>query len=113
MAKNSVQAMPMISYDTSLLSGSYVLFTPAAGIAQSLSLVRFINNSSKDITISYDGTTDHDFVPTLITNVLPFQNISAPNNNLCMMPKGTKVWIKGSAGTGDFYMAGYYQAQGV
>jgi hypothetical protein len=111
--KNSIQAMPLISYDTSLLSGSFVLFTPAAGLTQPLSLVKFINNSSVAITISYNGSTDHDIVPAMSSSILNFQANNSPINHVSMLARGTLVYISGSAGTGDFYMVGYYQVGGA
>lgn len=111
--KNTIVAIPAIEYDTSLLIGTYALITPAAGTNQPLSLVKFVNNSTVDVTISYDGSTDHDFVPLKSSTTLNFQSNNQPTNSSAILARGTKVYIKGTVGVGVFYMIGYYNPQSI
>ena len=107
--KNSVAAIPLKSIDSSTFTGSYQLIY-SSGTPNACFLLSIINNSNKDITISYDGTNDHDFVQTLKTRDLPVQTNSQPNNKVALFASGTKVWVKGAAGSGSVYLAGYYQS---
>jgi hypothetical protein len=106
--KNSVSAIPLKSIDSATFTGSYQLIY-SGGTPNACFLLSIINNSNKDITVSYDGATDHDFVPTLKARDLPVQTNSQPNNKTALFAAGTKVWVKGVAGTGLVYLAGYYQ----
>jgi hypothetical protein len=106
--KNSVAAIPLKSIDSATFTGSYQLIY-SSGNPKACFFLSIINNSNKDITVSYDGATDHDFVPTLNKRDLPVQTNAQPNNHTALFPSGTKVWVKGAAGTGLVYLAGYYQ----
>jgi len=61
--KNNVLPIPLSSIAASTFSGAYQLLSAAGGIPNACIFIRIVNNSSKDVTISYDGTNDHDFVP--------------------------------------------------
>lgn len=106
--RNSVAAIALTSIDSSTFTGSYQLIN-TGGLANACFLLRIINNSNRDVTISYDGSTDNDVVQTLATIQLPLQSNNQPTNNIALIPKGTKVWVKASAGTGSVYLAGYTQ----
>jgi hypothetical protein len=71
--------------------------------------LRIINNSDVGLEISYDGSTQHDFVAANTTLNLPVQTNSQPTNKTALFPKGTTVYVNGSTGTGVVYLAGYYQ----
>jgi len=115
--KNIVQAMPMISIDSATFTGAYQLLTAAAGLTVAPFLIIFINNSDRDITISYDGVIDHDFNPAFIGTIPTqrnFQTNSQPQSHVALLPLGQKVYVKGLAGgTGLFYMVGYYSPRGA
>jgi len=104
--KNIVAAVPLSSIAASTFSGVYQL---VATLPQACFLLRFVNNTSKDITVSYDGTTDHDFVRTLSDENINAQTNAQPQNFCALFPKGTTVWVKAAVGTGSFFVAGYYQ----
>lgn len=106
--KNSVAAIPLKSIDSASFTGSYQLIY-SLGTPNACFFLSIINNSNRDITVSYDGTNDHDFVPTLKSRDLPVQTNSQPNNKIALFATGTKVWVKAAAGTGFVYLAGYYQ----
>jgi len=106
--RNTVAAIPLTSIDSSTFTGAYQVIN-TNGTPNPCFLLRLINNSNKDVTVSYDGTNDHEFVPANSTSQFPFQSNSVPNNNVALFRQGTKVYVKGSAGTGLVYLAGYYQ----
>ena len=106
--KNSVQALALTSIDSATFTGAYQAVN-AAGLSKNCFMIRLTNNSNKDITVSYNGTTDHDFVKAGASIQLEFQTNSQPNNLIANMAAGTIVYVKGAAGTGLVYLAGYYQ----
>lgn len=112
MLRNSVQVATLTSLDGAALTGAYQNFN-TSGFPGAPFLVRIINNSAdRDVTVSFDGLTDHDFVPFKTSIQLPVQSNNAPNNFTALFAKGTKVWIKGAGGggAGFIYLAAYYQA---
>jgi hypothetical protein len=109
--KNTVKAEILTSIDASTLSPTYQPIN-INGLQNPCFMLRIINNSDKDVTISYDGIDDHEFVSTLSTATLLFQTNSQPGNHVALMPRGITVYAKGTAGSGFIYLSAYYQPQG-
>ncbi|HXB10859.1 MAG TPA: hypothetical protein VNZ45_02650 [Bacteroidia bacterium] len=111
MSKNYVQALVLASIDSSTMSSSTTFYAiNSAGLTKPCSLIRIVNNSNQDMTISYDGTNAHDFCPKASEIQLPFQSNAQPNSNMALIAQGTVVYVKAaSAGMGLVYLAGYYQ----
>lgn len=108
MFKDRVNAIPLTNIASSTVSGTYQAIN-TSGLDHPCFLVRIINNSTQDVTISYDGTTDNDYLRTTESLPLNFQTNGRPSNNVANLPKGSKIYVKGTAGTGNIYVAGYYQ----
>lgn len=108
--KNIILPIPLKSIDSSTFTGSYQIVN-TGGLAKPCSILTIINNSTKDVTVSYDGITDHDFVPTLNTRQIPAQAAHQPNSQTSLFAQGTVVYVKGTAGTGLVYLSGYYTPQ--
>jgi hypothetical protein len=103
---NKLLPIPLLSFDSSTFTGSYQL---VGTLSQPILYLRFVNNSSKDVTVSFDGSHDNDFIPTLTSSVVPAGSlVQAPNQAVKIAAK-TPIYIKGAAGTGLFYVIGYYQ----
>jgi len=109
--KNIVLPIPINSVSSTTFAGTYVLLSATTGIPRSCIIIRIVNNADVDVTVSYDGSTDHDFVPALGSLILNFQTNSQPQNQACSLAQGTKIYVKGIAGVGLVYLAGYYQPQ--
>ncbi len=108
-ATNIVKAIPLTSILSSALSGTYQAIN-STGLPNACFLIKIINNSDEDITVSYNGSTDNDFIPKATVFQLPAQSNAQPNNYIAKFAIGTKVYVKGSAGmSGSIYLAGYYQ----
>ncbi len=107
--KNSVNAIELFGLSSAVMDTDEYQSISDTGLPFPCFLVRIINNSDEDVTVSYDGVTDNDFIPQGTTLQLPLQTNSQPNNNIALIAKGTKVYLKGSPGSGDVYLAGYYQ----
>lgn len=108
MATNRVQAIPLTSIASSTVSGTYQAIN-ANGLSEACFMIRINNDSNKDITVSYDGSTDHEFIIASDFLQVDAQNNARPNNFIALFPKGMIVYVKGTAGTGNIYLSGYYQ----
>lgn len=110
--KNIVKAIPLTSVDSATFTGSYVPLN-AAGFPAACYILRVSNHSNVPITISYDGTTDNEYLLASTDMQLTFQGNLRPNAYGAVMPAGTVVYIKGAQGVGLIYLSGYYQPQGI
>ena len=110
--KNSMKFIPLSSIDSSTFTGAYQVLN--AGVPFPLFAFKIVNNSTKDVTVSYDGgVTDNDYIPTTSAVIYDLQANKAPQNDFSALPQGTVVQVKGSAGTGSIYFVGLYQPQGA
>ena len=105
--KSYLIPIEMQSFNSSSLTGSYQAIN-SAGFTQPLAVLRLVNDSNQDVTISYDGSTDNDFLRSGDTLQIGAQTNRDGNVNLSNFKKGTKLSIKGSTGTGLLYLTGYY-----
>src|SRR5574338_128171 len=95
------------SIDSATFTGSYqAVGTPLTHAARK---VKFKNLSNQIVTISTDGTNDMDVFQA---NSGDSDDISANSNGgyieAVMFPVGTQFYVKGSAGTGSFYIVVQY-----
>lgn len=119
MDLSSFQCIEMAVFDTATLTGtfeplngptSYLIFT-GAGFEEDIKILKFYNDGSLGITLSYDGVTRHDFLPSKGTFILDLQTNHADNSsNGAGTLYGKKYQIifgSGTAGTGNLYISGY------
>jgi len=106
--KNKVLAIPLTNVASSTLGASYLPIN-ATGLANPCFLIRITNASNKDVTISYDGVNDHEYLVSATFMDINAQTNSQPNTNIANFATGTVVYVKGTAGTGIIYLSGYYQ----
>lgn len=108
---NAILPITMTSFNTAGLNGSFQVVN-SGGTTEACVLIRIVNDSDQDVTVSFDGAVDHDYVRAGETLQLPIQSNAAPGSNTAKLRQGTQVWVKGAgAGTGLIYLAGYYQVQ--
>ena len=101
--KNAVLPIEMTSYNVAGFDGSFKVIN-TDGLPEACDILRITNDSSVDVTISYDGTNDHDFC--ILGQVL---QLEAPIGR-SGWAKGTKIYVDGDAqGSGSIYLAGYYR----
>lgn len=108
MATNRVNAIPLTSIASSTVGSTYAAIN-ATGLPDACFMIRINNDSTKDVTVSYDGTNDHEFIIAGDFLQVDAQNNARPNNFTALFPKGMVVYVKGTAGTGNVYLSGYYQ----
>lgn len=107
MAQNSVKPLVLTNISSTTVGGTYAAIN-ASGFEHAPFFIRIINHSDKDITVSYNGVDDHEFVITGSVFELSSQTNSQPNAQVALLPKKTVVYVKGTAGTGTIYLSGYY-----
>lgn len=111
--KNSVKAIPLTSILGTAVTSSYKPIN-ATGLPESCFQIHIFNNSDTDVTVSYDGTTDNEFLPHGLTVPREFQSNLQTTNTAGLISRGTVVYVKGSAGsTGSIYLSGYYMPNGI
>lgn len=106
--KDSIAAIPLSTFDSSTMTADYQLITPEAGIPFACMLIKISNGSSDPITISYNGSTDEEYILAGESFPIYAQPLKQPQNLRCMWPQGTTVWVKGTASTGLISVSGYY-----
>lgn len=101
-----LKAEALRSRDSATFTGSYQ--TLGVVFAHPIRVFKITNNSTVDITVSYDGgTTDNEYVPTG-SFILIDITANAIADSEFAFAKGTQVSIKGAAGTGSVYLSTYY-----
>lgn len=113
--KNSFSYIPLTSFDVSVGSGSYQILN--GNIPSPCFAFKIINNANVPVFISLDGITDHDFIPASYAQVYDLQTNKQPNGDTCLLPQGSKVYLKAISlrepGTGIVYFVGLTQIRGV
>ena len=106
---NRIKAIPIVTFNTATLAGAYLPVNPA-GLPQACSTITIKNESNVDLAISYDGITQHDILKTGDwLGDMQAQMLSQPPNNVCLWPKGLKIYVKSAVGVGNVYLTGFYQ----
>lgn len=97
------------SIDSATLTGAYqALGTPLANPSY---ICKLVNNSTMLVTISIDGVTDIDVAPAN-SFWLYDEGKTGMNASVPALPKGTQLFVKGTAGTGLIYFVSQYIVQG-
>lgn len=109
MPKDRVKPLDITSRNSNTLTAGTLRVINEDGLSGPCFMIRITNASNQSIVISYDGVTDHDVLLDDSVLEVNFQNNSRPGNQVALLPTGTKVWVKGTAGTGFIYLSGFYQ----
>lgn len=115
MSERSHVAVPLdlSTLNSATLTASYQELN-STGFPGNLFWLRIENASTANITISYDGINDHEFLPATAAGI-PRESLiidftgSPSSPGFVYLRKGTKVYVKGSAGVGNITMSGFYQ----
>ena len=84
--------------DAATLTGSYI---PLGGsLAQSAAIAKIVNDSTSAIYISTDGSTDRDYIPAGGFTLYDITANSRHESDSVVIPSGTQISVKGSAGVG-------------
>lgn len=91
----------------STFTGSYQ--TLGSPLSNPSRIIKFTNNCSVDVTLSWDGVTDHEYIPAGSFLLLD-ETSNAVSNSVLVAAAQTQMYVKGSAGTGTMYLSTYYAA---
>lgn len=96
------------SIDSATFTGSYQAL--GSVLANPAYIVKLVNNSTVLVTVSIDGTNDIDVAPAS-SFWLYDEGKSGISSQFPALPKGTQIYVKGSAGTGSVYLVVQYVVQ--
>lgn len=104
------ECITMATYDTSGLAGTYAVMN-TGGFSDDIKILKIVSESDVGVTISYDGSTDNDYLKAGQSMIVDLQTNHACNSAYGSGTKGGRkgqlVYGKGSAGTGNLYIIGY------
>jgi len=111
---NRIFPVDLTSFNAASLTGTYQAIN-SSGLDFSCFMLQFTNSSTADVTISFDGTNDHEFIPGTAADIpRSVKQIYAPASNTSqaiVFPKNTIIYVKGSAGVGTLYLSAYGQKE--
>ena len=104
MAAANIKVLPeaLRSRNSTTFTGSYQ--TLGSALSNSARIIKFVNNSNVDVTVSWNGSTDHDFIPAHSAWVI---DVSANKEALTFgggqlyVGAQTQFYVKGAAGGGN------------
>jgi hypothetical protein len=94
---------------SSTITSGYAAVGSPAPLAHPTRIVKFTNNSTQDVTLSWDGTHDNEYIPAGSFMLLDVSSNSVSGASLSISAQ-TSFYVKGTAGTGNFYISTYYAA---
>lgn len=92
------------SIASSTITSSYATLGTLAYQAR---LVKIVNNSTQDVTVSWNASTNHDYIPAGSFSLYDCTS-NAVSNSSFVIPNGTVFSVKGTAGTGNIYLVYFY-----
>jgi len=95
---------PLRSLDSASFTGSYQRLGTA--LVNPSIIIKMVNNSTVDVLISLDGSTDVDVCPA--GSFWLYDEDTSGNPSPEAIPAGTQIFVKGSAGTGSVYLVTQY-----
>lgn len=91
-------------------SSSYAIYT-GNGFPDDIKILKIYNDGTQGVTISLDGTTNHDYMPSKGTLIVDLQANHADTSSFGSGTKngrkGQILYGKGTAGTGNIYISGF------
>lgn len=110
----NIHPIALSSINASALNANYQALN-GSGLEEPCLFIRICNASTSDVTISFDGTNDHEFLAGTVATIPRESLVYYPGeNNVNNIPllfhKGQIIYLKGAAGVGSIYLSGYYQS---
>ena len=106
MPSQVVRVDSLRSLAAASISGTY---NPVGGsFTHQIRLVKIVNNTNGDLTISYDGSTDNDFVPAGGFTLYDFTTNRVSSEGTFVFQPGTQVYAKGTPSTGSCYVVAVF-----
>ena len=109
MPKDRIQPLELASINSGTIAAA--TFKPInTGFDGPVSIIRIYNAASEAAIVSYDGTTDNDFLAAGDVIQVNLQTNNRPANEVALLPKNGKVYVRGTAGIGFIYLSGWYNS---
>jgi hypothetical protein len=95
------------SINAATFTGSYQ--PVGAALEQPCRLIKFVNNTTVGVTISWDGINAHDYIPS---NSFALYDVSTNRESTQQfeIEQGTQFYVLGSSGTGSLYITVFFGA---
>jgi hypothetical protein len=96
---------PLRLIDSSTLAGVYA--PVGSPFLHPIRIMKITNNSDVDVTVSWDGSTDHEIV---VAGSFLLLDVST-NKEAALafeISQNTQISVKGASGTGNIYLSAYY-----
>ena len=106
---SSVSCVTKAAFNPASLNGTYQVLN-GSGLSDDVKIFKLYNGSTTvSIDISYDGVTDHDFIPPLGTLIVDFQanHSDSPIGGTKYMRRGQLIWGKTAEAPTYLQMIGY------
>lgn len=110
MPQNTVKAIPLTTILVASVPAAYTT-APQLTLPNPVFFLRIVNTTSNPVTISFDGTTDHEYVLSGQVFEINTQTNSLPNNKVCLFSARSTIFIKGAGGgpiDAAVTISGYY-----
>src|SRR6185369_1385282 len=90
----------------SLAAGSISVTYATVGGAftHAMRLFKIVNNTDGDLTVSFDGGNDNDFIPAGGFTLYDCTTNKTGSNSTFVFQNGTQVFVKGTPSTGSVYV---------
>ena len=107
--QNAMKAVTMVSINANTVGAGEYTVVNANGLPKACNIIRIINRSKDDMTISFDGVTAHDYLKT--DHEMQMTAHYGPNQG--GYRRLAKAYVKGTTSTGFIHVVGYYQENGL
>lgn len=71
-------------------------------------LIKFLNTTDVLVTVSFDGTNDHDIVPSNGFALYDVSSNRSATSDEWSFAQGTQIYAKGAPTLGSFYVVTFY-----
>lgn len=103
---NQLEYETIRSIDSATFDGTYKAIGTA--LLHACCIIKMVNNSDVLVTVSVDGSHDHDILPAGSFFLYDNTTNSPRSTEGVMVSKGRGYYVKGSAGTGLVYLVVQY-----
>lgn len=106
--RNFILTVPLTTINSATIGGAYQPIN-VGGLLFACFALHITNASNADVIVSFNGTTDHEYIPAGKDIFINGQTNAQPQNNVAQFRQGMVVYVRGVAGVGFVTLAGYYQ----
>jgi hypothetical protein len=105
--KSVIQPITALNFDTVTLAATYKL---VGTLSEACFYLKFLNQSTNTIVISFDGINPHDVVLANGVSEISGQTNAAYSSRIANFRKNLPIYVVSETNTvGDFFVVGYYQ----